>query len=86
MSCCEWTKQFGERFDRFGYANLEGVDFSEVLLAEVASDCDSECDRLFEDYKNGDEAFRSLVDMVLVYICGCSMPTLISKVLGETSS
>lgn len=83
MNCCEWTKEFGVRFDALGFSDLDFVDFQEALSFAITSDADCECDRLFEDYKEGDEHFRSIVDLVMVRICGYSLPTLIEKSLAE---
>ena len=56
---------------------------NEVFRQECASDESPNVGRVAEDYLEGDDAYKEVVDTIFMHICGWSMETIINKANEE---
>jgi hypothetical protein len=50
-----------------------------TLRGEIESDRENESDRLFAYYKRCDSHERSVINNILMYLCGWTFPTILEK-------
>ena len=56
---------------------------NEVFHEEYTSDDSPNVGRVAEDYLEGDDAYKEIVDTVFIHLCGWSMETIINKANKE---
>ena len=78
-----WTKTFSDRFDAKGYGTLEDVDVYDTFYEEFTTDADCDTSGLHWFYSEASPDERSIIDQVMIFLCGYSYPTLVEKSLGE---
>jgi hypothetical protein len=50
-----------------------------VFHDEYTSDDSTNVGRVAEDYLEGDDAYKEIVDTIFIHVCGWSMETIINK-------
>lgn len=61
----------------------EEKSFIALIVNEILSDGDDESEKLLRLYRNATKEERMLIDAFCVYLCGWSVPTLVSTFLDE---
>ena len=57
----------------------DNLDIIGTIISEAETDNENESDRLLEFYKACNSSERAIIDLVLMYICGWRMKTIIDK-------